>query len=138
MLEVNRHASSVTKFLLESTTGLWMWWGACLVATPILASLVPGTLPGQAHVGCLPSWTCFGERSPVHCGVVKSERPRGHSSPGNWQQPPCHPSSGWLWKNPHGRCCLHHSWVCRLESQWPSWRETPGTPFCGCAAPKKR
>ena len=49
---------------------------------------------------CHPSWTCGGERSPVCCGVVKSERPRGHSSPGSWQWPPCHPSWGWLWKNP--------------------------------------
>ena len=47
-----------------------------------------------------PSWTCGGEKSPVCCGVVKSERPRGCLSPGSWQQSPCHPSWGWLWKNP--------------------------------------
>ena len=47
-----------------------------------------------------PSWTCGGEKSPVHCGVVKSERLRGHSSPGNWWWFPCCPSWGWLWKNP--------------------------------------
>ena len=41
-----------------------------------------------------PSWTCGGERSPICCGVVKSERPRGHSSPGSWQWPPGHPSWG--------------------------------------------
>ena len=29
-----------------------------------------------------PSWTCGGEKSPIRCGVVKSERLRGHSSPG--------------------------------------------------------
>ena len=80
---------------------------------------------------CHPSWTCGGERSPIHCGVVKSERPRGHSSPGSWQWPPCHPSWGWLWKSPHGRCCLRHSWICHPEPQRPSWRETQGTPFVG-------
>ena len=85
-----------------------------------------------------PSWTCGGERSPLCCSMVKSERLRGCLSPGSWQWPPCHPSWGWLWKNPHGCCCLHHSWVCCPEPQWPSWRETQGTPFCGCAVPKKR
>ena len=87
---------------------------------------------------CHPSWTCGGQRSPIHCSVVKSERPRGCSSPGSCQWLPCHPSWGWLWKNPCGCCCLCHSWVCHLEPQWPSWRETRGTPFCGCAVPKKR
>ena len=85
-----------------------------------------------------PSWTCGGEKPPIRSGVVKSERLRGHSSPGSWQQFPCHPSWGWLWKKPHGRCCLRHSWVCHPEPRRPSWRETRGTPFCGCAVPKKR
>ena len=87
---------------------------------------------------CHPSWTCGGEKSPIRCGVVKSEKLRGHSSPGSWQQSPCHPSWGWLWKKPHGCCCLHHSWVCHVEPWRPSWRETQGTPFCGCAVLKKR
>ena len=82
--------------------------------------------------------TCGGERSPVCCGMVKAERLRGRSSPGSWQQLPCHPFWGWLWKNPHGCCHLRHCWVCRLELRQPSWRETRGTPFCGCAVPKKR
>ena len=42
----NRHASSVTKFLLESTTGLWMLVGCLLSSSPILVSLVPSALSG--------------------------------------------------------------------------------------------
>ena len=132
-------------FLLECMTGLWMLVGYLLSGDPCLCELCarhssrPGShrLPSSAFP-CHPSWTCGGERSPVHCGVVKSERLRGCLSPGSWWWPPCHPSWGWLWKNPRGHCCLCHSWVCHLEPRQPSWRETQGTPFCGCAAPKKR
>ena len=136
--------SSVTKFLLECTTGLWVSAGCLLSGGPhpcepcAQCSSGPGLcwLPFFAFP-CHPSWTCGGERSPIRCGMVKSERLRGHSSPGSWWQPPCCPW-GWLWKNPRGRCCLRHSWVCHLEPQRPSWRETRGTPFCGCAATKKK
>ena len=137
--------TSVTKFLLECTTGLWML-ARCLLSSgpcPCKPCAQHSSGPGSCQLPFSafphhPSWTCGGERSPVCCGVAKSERPRGHSSPGSWQWSPCHPSWGWLWKNPHGCCCLCHSWVCHLEPWWPSWRETRGTPFCGCAAPKKR
>ena len=144
-MNYNRHASSVSKFLLESTTGLWTSTGCLLSDGPhpcepcALHSFGRGSrqLPSPVFPHH-PSWTCGGEKSPVCCGMVKSERLRGCLSPGSWWRSPCHPSWGWLWKKPRGCCCLRHSWVCRLELQGPSWRATRGTPFCGCAVPKKR
>ena len=137
--------SSVTKFLLESTTGLWMSAGCLFSGSShpcepcALHSFGWGLhwLPFSSFPHH-PSWTCGGEKSPVCCSMVKSERLREHLSPGSWQWPPCHPSWGWPGKNPCGHCCLHHSWVCHPEPRRPSWRETQGTPFCGCAVPKKR
>ena len=82
--------------------------------------------------------TCDGGRSPICCGVVKAERLKGCSSPGNWQQLPCCPFLGWPWKNPRGRCCLRHCLACRLGLRWSSWRRAQGTPSCGCAGPRKR
>ena len=144
-MNYNRDMSSVSKFLLESTTGLWTWVGFLLSGGPCpckpwaLRSFGQGShrLPSSIFPHHL-SWTCGGEKSPIRCGMVKPERLRGCSSPGSWWQSPCHLSWGWLWKKPHGCCCLRHSWVCHLELQRPSWRETRGTPFCGCAVPKKR
>ena len=50
---------------------------------------------------CNPSLTCGGEKSPIHCSVVKSERLRGCSSPGSWQRSlPCHPSWGGFGRSP--------------------------------------
>ena len=86
-----------------------------------------------------PSSTCGGEKSPIHYDVVMSERLRGHSSPGSWQQSlPCRPSWGWIWKKPPVCHCLCHSWICYPEPRRPSLRETRGTLLCGCAAPKRR
>ena len=144
----NRHAGSVSKFLLESlesTTGLWMSAGCLLSGGPHPCK--PCALHSFGRGSCWlpssifphhPSWTCGGEKSPIRCSMVKSERLRGCSSPGSWQWSPCRPSWGWLWKKPRGRCCLHHSWVCCPELRRPSWRETQGTPFCMCAVLKKR
>ena len=99
-MNYNRHVGSVSKFLLESTTGLWTLVGCLLSSKPrpcescalcsfgrglhrLLSSIFPH------H----PSWACGGEKPPVHCGVVKSERLRGCLSPGSWWQSlPCRPS----------------------------------------------
>ena len=99
--------SSVTKFLLESTTGLWMSVGCLLSSGPhpcepcALCSFRWGLcwLPFSIFPHH-PSWTCGGEKSPVCCGMVKSERLRGHSSPGSWQRSPCHPSWGGFGRTP--------------------------------------
>ena len=76
----NRHASSVTKFLLESTTGLWMLAGCLLSSSPrpckpcALCSFGWGShrLPFSVFPHH-PSWTCGGEKSPVCCGMLKFE-----------------------------------------------------------------
>ena len=101
--------NSVSKFLLESITGLWMSAGCLLSGGPhpckpcALCSFRWGShqlpFPVFPHH---PSWTCGGEKSPVFCGVVKSERLRGCSSSGSWWQSPCHPS-----------------WVALEEALWP-------------------
>ena len=44
--------------------------------------------------------TCCGGRSPICCCVVMAERQRGHSSPGNWWQQPCHLFGGGLGGSP--------------------------------------
>ena len=145
-MNYNRHVGSVSKFLLENTTGLWMLVGCLLSGKPhpcescALCSFGWGSCQLPSSVFPYhPSWACGGEKSPIRCSVVKSERLRGCLSPGSWWWSlPCHPSWGWLWKKPRVRCCLHHSWVCHPEPWRPSWRETRGTPFCGCAALKRR
>ena len=53
--------------------------------------------------------TCGGGMSPIHCGMVKAERLKGHLSPGSWQWPPCCPFWGWPWKKPDSHCHLCHS-----------------------------
>ena len=137
--------SSVIKFLLDSTMVLGMLVGCPLSGNPHSCEpcALPSSWPGlcwlpSSTFPCHPSWTCGGERSPVCCSVVKSERLKGRLNPGSWWWLPCHPSWGWLWKKPHGHCGHLHSWICQKEPLWPFWRETPCTPFCGCAAPKKR
>ena len=60
--------------------------------------------------------TCGGGMSPIHCGMVKAEMLKGHSSPGSWWQPPCHPFWGLPWKNPCGCCHLCHCLVCVRDS----------------------
>ena len=81
--------------------------------------------------------TCGSGRSPARCGMARAERQKGHSSPGNWWQHPCHPFLGWPWRNPRSRCRLCHCWACRLGPQQTSWRRAGGTPSCGCAGPRK-
>ena len=99
---------SVSKFLLESTTGLWTSAGCLLSGEPrpcescALRSFRWGScwLPSSIFPHH-PSWACGGEKSPIHCGVVKIERLRGHSSPGSWQWSlPCHPSWGDFERSP--------------------------------------
>ena len=82
--------------------------------------------------------TCGGEKSPVCCGMVKAGMLGRCLSPGSWQWPLCHSFWGWPWKNPHSRCRLRHCLACCLGLRWPSWWQAQGTPFCGCAAPKRR
>ena len=100
--------------------------------------------PGSCHLPFSASHrspscgTCGGGRSPICCSVVKAERLKEHLSPRSWQQPPCHPFWGWPWKNSHSCCHLPHCLVCHPGLWRPSWRRTQGTPFCGCAVPKKR
>ena len=137
----NRHVSCATKFLLKRNTGLEMSAG-CLVSgghRPCVPGVRCFSGPGS-H--CLPSFssqlspscgTCGGGKSPVHCSMVKAERQKGCPSPGNWQQQPCHPSWGWPWKNPCGCYRLRHCWACCPGLRQTSWRQTRGTPFCGCA-----
>ena len=99
----------------------------------------PGSRHSPSFASCLsPSCgTCDGGRSPIRCGVVNAERPKGCLSPGNWWQPPCHPFWGWPWKNPCSCCCLCHCLACRPGPQQPSWRRARGTPFCGLCRAKE-
>ena len=146
LLSYNRHVGCVTKFLLERIVGLWMSPGCLFSSSPH---------PCESCVQCFsrlglhhppistscqnPSCgTCDGGMSNVCCGMAKAERPKGCSSPGSWQRPPCCPFWGWTWKNLPSCCCLCHCLVCHPGLWQPSWRQTRGTPFCGCAAPKKR
>ena len=81
--------------------------------------------------------TCGSRRSPACCGMVMVRKQEGHSSPGNWQQEPCHPFLGWPWKSPHGCYHLCHCWTCCLRLRRTSGRRARGTPSCGCARPMK-
>ena len=82
--------------------------------------------------------TCGGGKSPDRCGVGRTGMPGRRSSPGSWQWLLCHSFWGWPWKNSRGHCCLRHCLACHPGLQWPSWWQAQGTPFCGCAAPKRR
>ena len=99
--------------------------------------------PGSCHSPSFSSrpspscGTCGGGRSPTCCSVVRAERQKGHSSPGNWRQQPCHPFSGWPWRNPCGHYHLRHCWACHPGLQRTSWRRAQGTPSCGCAGLSK-
>ena len=83
---------------------------------------------GSHHSPSFSSWpspscgTCGGGRSPTHCGMVRAERQKRHSSPGNWWWQPCHPFWEWPWRNSCGCYCLCHCWACHLRLQWTSWR----------------
>ena len=108
--------------LLKRSTGLETSAG-CLASGghhPCAPCVRCFSRPGSCH---LPSFssrpspscgTCGGGRSPTHCGMVRTERQKGCSSPGNWQWQPCHPFWGWPWRNPHSHYHLHHCWACHL------------------------
>ena len=126
----NRHMSCATKFLLKRSTGLEMSVG-CLVSgshCPCALGVWCFSGPGSCHSPSSSSrlspscGTCGSGKSLIHCGVVKAERQKGHSSPGNWWWQPCCPFWGWPWRNPHGCYRLHHCWACHPGLQWPFWR----------------
>ena len=85
-----------------------------------------------------PSWICGGERSPVRCGVVKSERQRGHSSPWELAAVPLLSFLGIALEEPLWLLLPLQLLGLPSGTLRPSWRETRGTLFCGCAALKKR
>ena len=99
LLSYNRHMSCVTKFLLKRSIGLETSVGCLFSGSPCpCAPCVqhfsrPGLHRSPFFTSCpSPSCgTCDGGRSPIHCSMVKAERPKGCSSPGSWQRPPCHP-----------------------------------------------
>ena len=86
------HNTCATKFLLKRSVGLETSVG-CLVS----GSHCP-CAPGVQHFAglgshCSPSFssrlspscgTCGGGKSPIHCSVMKAERQKECSSPGNW------------------------------------------------------
>ena len=122
LLSYNRHASCVTKFLLEIVTGLYTVVGCMFNGGPhpcmpcVWCFFGPGLRCAPfstSHPN--PCVTCDGERSPIHCSTVKAERPRGHLSPGNWWWRPCRLSMGWPWRNPCGHYHLHHCLARHLE-----------------------
>ena len=82
--------------------------------------------------------TCGSGKSPVCCGMGRTEMLGQHSSPGSWQWLLCHSFWGWPWKNSCSHCHLRHCLACHPGLRWPSWWRAQGTPFCGCAAPKRR
>ena len=69
LLSYNRHMSCVTKLLLKRSQACKCRQGACLVATPVLASLVPSTFPGRARIICL--FPSFAGILPVGLVVVR-------------------------------------------------------------------
>ena len=87
---------------LETSVGCWASGSPC----PCMPGVWHFSRPGLHHSPSFSSWlspsygTCGGGRSLICCGMVKAERWKGHSSPGNWWQQPCHLFGGGLGRTP--------------------------------------
>ena len=60
--------------------------------------------------------TCGGGMSPVCCGVVKAEMPKGHLSPGSWQWLPDRPFGGCLGRTPVAAVTSATAWFAIQDS----------------------